>query len=761
MTDEPTVQRPPRDDLYRGSKPGVELREAGVEGAKSPTLVGHFARFGVWNLIDSVVEGRFLELVKPGAYAQTLATKGSGIRVMLEHGKGTLGNTPIAVPTVMREDATGPYFEAELLDGVPPLVLDGIRRGAYGISYRFRVVKEDWQPNPRRGPHNPEGLPERMIQEAEVYEFGPVVWAADPGADVAMRSLTDAYILDRFTSEPARLAEIIDAMPADPALPAEAEAEPHPEPESREPDPPIDVPDPPPVEAAPEPDPAPAGSLDSKEPDTMEYISRDEKVARINELKAELTRKAVEYPGVLPADVQTAWDADDAEVVALERDVAAWDARQARVLALAENAENTRSAVYSTPNIVKTKSVTEIYDIVSMRSASRTEEDFGQALRDNSMRSVETAIFPHPKSAPDEFRTAIATLLDEKDTPDKELARRILVTGSPVYKRAFAKAVRGESLSPEESRAAALAVTGTTTTGGWMVPYVFDPTIIPIGAHTSINPFRSACRVETIVGGNKWVGVSATNVAAIYETESVAATEAGPTIGEPTMTVQRASAFVSLSRETLQDRPDIASELSVLIQEGKDTLEEAQYAGGTGATVYPFGMFYVGAFHPEDTAAQDTVALGDLYIVEAALPLRYQLDAAWFMSRATLRKFQAFETGGGQLFGGVNYAHTPYPNASPIGNTGVTLLGRPVWEVPSAVHAAADFTTSLRLIAAYGDPRRYVIVDRAGMSVEMIPNLFDGAGKPTGQRGLFAFWRNTARPIIDGTDGMIAMRVHD
>jgi HK97 family phage major capsid protein len=47
--------------------------------------------------------------------------------------------------------------------------------------------------------------------------------------------------------------------------------------------------------------------------------------------------------------------------------------------------------------------------------------------------------------------------------------------------------------------------------------------------------------------------------------------------------------------------------------------------------------------------------------------------------------------------------------------------------------------------AIYGDFSRYLILDRIGMEVEVIPNMFDATtGFPTGQRGLLAFWRNSA-----------------
>jgi hypothetical protein len=130
----------------------------------------------------------------------------------------------------------------------------------------------------------------------------------------------------------------------------------------------------------------------------------------------------------------------------------------------------------------------------------------------------------------------------------------------PAYKRYFTKYLRNEKAlwTPEESRAAALAVTGTTTTGGYAVPYVFDPTIIHIGVYTAQNPFRQACRVETITNGNNWRTVTVGAVTTAYITEAGAATEQGPTFGQPTYTVQSAHAFATVSTRRSRTAPTSA-----------------------------------------------------------------------------------------------------------------------------------------------------------------------------------------------------------
>jgi predicted phage gp36 major capsid-like protein len=72
----------------------------------------------------------------------------------------------------------------------------------------------------------------------------------------------------------------------------------------------------------------------------------------------------------------------------------------------------------------------------------------------------------------------------------------------------------------------------------------------------------------------------------------------------------------------------------------------------------------------------------------------------------------------------------------------------------------ASAKTSHYTIAALVDPDKYIIVDRVGMNVEIIPNIF-GAGQgnlPTGQRGLYAMWRNTAQPLTSDVGRVLAYK---
>ena len=51
-------------------------------------------------------------------------------------------------------------------------------------------------------------------------------------------------------------------------------------------------------------------------------------------------------------------------------------------------------------------------------------------------------------------------------------------------------------------------------------------------------------------------------------------------------------------------------------------------------------------------------------------------------------------------------------------------------------------------IMLLGDFSMFKIIDRIGMTVELIPQVFGATSRyPTGQRGLYAYWRNGSKVI--------------
>lgn len=213
LTTEAHVLEPPVEDLLRYEAVGdFELRD---DESGRPTLVGHFAVFDSWTEINSSWEGQFLERIAPGAFAKTISENASRMKVLFNHGKDFLGEQALGRIQSLEEDERGAKYEVGLYEGIPPLLMNGLRDGAYGASFRFNVVKQDFDTRPERSDHNPDGMPERTILEARVSEFGPVTFPAYGEATAGLRSATDWLVeqnlrrqLEAFAERAAALGEL-------------------------------------------------------------------------------------------------------------------------------------------------------------------------------------------------------------------------------------------------------------------------------------------------------------------------------------------------------------------------------------------------------------------------------------------------------------------------------------------------------------------------------------------------------------------------
>lgn len=221
MTDsdfEGRADRPPRDNLVRSVMPGVELRE---DAEERPVLNGHFAVFDQWTEIDSDFEGHFMERLAPGAFAQSINTKRDQIRVLFQHGQDPqIGNKPLGPIQELREDKVGAYYEVPLSDtSYNRDLVQLLKDGLLGASFRFSVMKERFDRNPTKSPYNPDALPERTIQEVDLMEFGPVTFPAYAGATAGVRSDTDDYIRRMLVPEFDEIREALKALKGQQALP--------------------------------------------------------------------------------------------------------------------------------------------------------------------------------------------------------------------------------------------------------------------------------------------------------------------------------------------------------------------------------------------------------------------------------------------------------------------------------------------------------------------------------------------------------------
>ena len=155
-----------------------EARDAGSDGF---LLEGYAAVFNSPTEIDSW-EGRFEERIAPGAFRKTLSERKPVMQFDHGHDIAT-GSVPIASIETIREDKRGLFVSARMFDNprVEP-IRQAIAGGAIdGMSFRFRVIREDWD--------DTGDMPVRTINELDLFELGPVVFPAYESTSVGVRSL--------------------------------------------------------------------------------------------------------------------------------------------------------------------------------------------------------------------------------------------------------------------------------------------------------------------------------------------------------------------------------------------------------------------------------------------------------------------------------------------------------------------------------------------------------------------------------------------
>ena len=396
--------------------------------------------------------------------------------------------------------------------------------------------------------------------------------------------------------------------------------------------------------------------------------------------------------------------------------------------------EAERNAVPKGPTFIRQPEAVQPTDVRSMgRSDARSA-----ALRvlDNAPDSMINA----------SRKAAVQTLIDTHTsrTDGNAIAKRLLVTESDPYRSAFVKLLANGSAAgwdADETRAVneyrALSI-GVDTAGGFGIPVLIDPTII-ITTGTTASPLIAAMRVETITN-DVWRGVSAAATAWSFDAEAVEVSDDASTTAQPTVSAHMARGFIPYSIEFGQDYPNAAAELGRLLDVGYDDLLANKLSTGSG-TNEPWGIFV--ALDANTNAevvvtTNNAFAADDIDKVWKALPEKWRARASWFMSVGYENTIRGF--GSGTATSRFTVDQT---------KEGISLLnGRPV--ILSDYAPATATTTTARNLLVVGDFSNYVLAQRAGMSVEVIPHLFSTTtNRPDGQRGLFAFARVGADSVLD------------
>ncbi|MFD9111626.1 phage major capsid protein [Streptomyces bottropensis] len=390
------------------------------------------------------------------------------------------------------------------------------------------------------------------------------------------------------------------------------------------------------------------------------------------------------------------------------------------------------------PDSVEDRRFRNPWDLGEMRTFNRSPEDLGQELRARALCAVEKMA-----GANDRIRSAATDIIEAWDDKRGTISRMCLATSSPEYMRAWSKLARGKGhmVTPEEQQALERAMSLTDSAGGYLVPFQLDPTII-ITANGSINQIRQVAR-QVVATGDVWNGVSSGSVSWRWAAEASEASDNAPTLAQPTVPVYKADGFVPISIEAMDDAENVTTEVGRLLAFGKDTLEAAALATGSGSG-QPTGIVtaLTGTSSIVTSTTADTFASGDVYKTDTALPGRYRPNAAWLANRGIYNAVRQFDSSGG-----TNLWERIGADVPPM------LLGRKALEsedMDGSVTAAAE-----NYVMVYGDFDNYVIADRIGMSIEFLPHLVGANRRPTGQRGWYAWYRVGADSVNDGAFRML------
>ncbi len=216
--------------VVRDVRTAIKLRADESDEERADEGLGlmevRFSPFNTWYRIDSFWEGTFLERTVPGAFKRSFNSyrnaRISEFKTLFNHGGDLyIGDKLLGDVESLQEEGDSPVSLVRLWDtSYNRDLLPGLRSGAYRSSFMFQTIREEWDEEPERSEHNPDGIPERTLKEVRVLEAGPVTWPANPAASAGMRCLsgTDAYYEGLQRRDPSRVASLRALRGDGPAL---------------------------------------------------------------------------------------------------------------------------------------------------------------------------------------------------------------------------------------------------------------------------------------------------------------------------------------------------------------------------------------------------------------------------------------------------------------------------------------------------------------------------------------------------------------
>jgi HK97 family phage major capsid protein len=460
----------------------------------------------------------------------------------------------------------------------------------------------------------------------------------------------------------------------------------------------------------------------------------EERAAVVAEMESVTAAAVAEERSALTTDEDAAFVAARSRVDALDVELDELGARIGELTAIQERQQAARQ-------------VPETFHVMNRTADADTVTKNVGELGANEARSIALATIENKDAiglAPEQLdKVERLVRSGSLDCRGDQIAKRLILTENDAYRSAWQKLMTQPRavLNADESRAVSAydefrAASLTDTAGGYGVPVLIDPTIILTGQQT-LNPFRSIATVKTITN-DEWRGVSSAGVTWSFDAEGSEVSDDAPTLAQPTVPVHMARGFIPYSIEIGGDYVGFANEMATLLAAGLDDLESSAFATGSGSGA-PTGIITALDANTNVEVALTTdgsFSAADIRKVWSALPDRAKARATWVMSADVANDISAF----GSAYGA----------DSTVDLTGQvdSLKGRPV--VISSYFPDFTGATAAQSVLVVGDFSQFVIADRVGLTVELIPHLFGATnGRPTGQRGWFAYKRVGSDSVDD------------
>ena len=333
----------------------------------------------------------------------------------------------------------------------------------------------------------------------------------------------------------------------------------------------------------------------------------------------------------------------------------------------------------------------------------------------------------------------------DSDVNGHVIAVRTLATENDSYRSAWQKLMTSSTPILTSDEAAAVhrfeavraASIGTDDAGGFGVPVVIDPTIV--STKNAYDPLYEIANVKQITN-DEWKGVSSAGVSWSFDSEAAAVSDDTPTLAQPVVTTAMARGFIPFSIEVGMDYPDFEAQMRALLAEGYVDLRHDKTVRGTGSGE-PKGIMVAISSNASCRVTPVTdggLAVGDIDKVWADLPLRFRQNATWLWSTDVDSRVRNFGATYGSSFtrdlSAADGIMGPHNARVAISDYMPTFSG----------------TTGSANICIVGDFSKFVIAERVGMSIELVPHLFDVTNnRPTGSRGWFAYARVGSNSVAD------------